>query len=141
MGVELSDLPKFEAPSRPFWYSATAKDEPVWIQTRQDVAMAMESMNLASWSPDVPKPLAEDRTSGRVRGWLASPMHPVSSACHWSFYNYLLATPDASMLFLDHIAKLAPAAPLTIPQNVFASRASTTYPNARTVETRSEPGY
>jgi len=145
VGADLSDLPKYDAPSRPFWYSATAKDEPVWIETQRDVCMALESMNLASWSPDVPKPLAEDRTSGRVRGWLASPMHPVATACHWSFYNYLLATPDASLLFLEHIASVKPVTPATIPQAAFANRttasSSATFPSARTAETRSEPGY
>jgi hypothetical protein len=141
MAADASDLPEADAPSKPFWFSATAKDEPVWIQTRQDVCMALESMNLASWAPDVPKPLAEDRSSGRVRGWLASPMHPVASACNWSFYNYLLATPDASLLFLNHIASLAPVAPLNIPQNGFGNRSSATFPSAATSETRSEPGY
>ena len=141
MDADPSDFPKFDAPSRPFWFSANAKDEPVRIETQKDVAMALASMNLSSWSPDPPKPLAADRSSGRVRGWLASPMHPVASACHWSFYNYLLATPDASLLFLDHIAAHAPATPLAIPQNVFGSRPSATYPSARTAETRSEPGY
>jgi hypothetical protein len=141
LAADPSDFPQFDAPSRPFWFSATAKDDPVWIETKQDVRMALEAMNLASWSPDVPKPLAEDRSSGRVRGWLASPMHPVATACHWSVYNYLLATPDASLLFLDHIASLAPVTPLTIPQNVFGNRSTATYPSARTAETRSEPGY
>ena len=141
LAADPADSPKYEAPSRPFWYSATAKDEAIWVETRQDVATALESMNLASWAPDVPKPLAQDRSSGRVRGWLASPMHPVSTACHWSFYNYLLATPDASLLFLDHIATHAPASQLTIPQNAVGTRPSVTYPSARTAETRSEPGY
>ena len=141
MAADPSDFPKFEAPSRPFWFSANAKEEHVWIETKKDVAMAMESMNLSSWSPDVPKPLAADRSSGRVRGWLASPMHPLASACHWSFYNYLLATPEASLLFLDHIATLAATTPLAIPQNVFGNRSPVTYPSARTAETRSEPGY
>jgi len=136
-----SDFPQFDAPTRPFWFSATAKDEPVWIETKKNVRKALESMNLSSWSPDVPKPLAEDRSSGRVRGWLASPMHPVASACHWSFYNYLLATPDASLLFINHIATVAPAGQMTIPQNAPANRASVTYPNAGTAETRPEPGY
>ena len=141
LSADPSDFPQFEAPARPFWFSSTAKDEPVWIETRKDVRKALELMNLASWSPDVPKPLAEDRSSGRVRGWLASPMHPVASACNWSFYNYLLATPDASLLFLDHIANVAPASPQAASKNVSGNRAGVTYPNVRTVETRSEPGY
>jgi len=141
LAADPSDFPQFDAPSRPFWFSATAKDEPIWIETKKDVRKALELMNLGSWSPDVPKPIAEDRNSGRARGWLASPMHPVASTCHWSFYNYLLATPDASLLFLHHIATHAPATPMRVSENGFGSRASTTYPNARTAETRSEPGY
>lgn len=141
MSADPADLPQVDGPNRPFWFSATAKDEPVWIETREDVRLAMESMNLASWSPDVPKPLLQDRSTGLVRGWLASPLHPIASACHWSVYNYLLATPSASLLFLDYIASLAPATPLPIPQNVFTSPAGSTYPNAGTLETRSGPGY
>jgi len=141
LAADPSDFPQFDAPSRPFWFSAAAKDEPIWIETKKDVRKALELMNLGSWSPDVPKPIAEDRNSGRARGWLASPMHPVASTCHWSFYNYLLATPDASLLFLHHIATHAPATPMRVSENGFGSRASTTYPNARTAETRSEPGY
>ena len=132
LAVELADLPQAAVPCRPFWFSATAKDEPVWIETREDVRMALEAMNFASWSPDVPKLPAQERRAGRVRGWLASPMHPIASACHWSVYNYLLATPAASLLFLDHIASLGPVAPLPVPDRVFSGRSAATYPNART---------
>ena len=89
-------------------------------------------MNFASWTPDIPKPLVQDRNSGRVRGWLASPMHPVASTCHWSVYNYLLATPTSSLLFLDHIASLGPVVPLPIPENVFGNGSQATYRSART---------
>ena len=110
--------------------------------------MALEAMNLASWTSDVPKLLAQERRAGRVRGWLASPMNPVASACHWSVYNYLLATPTASQLFLEHIAfmgaaaadAVGAAAPLPLAQTVFASQAAT-YPPAGTLKTRSEPGH
>ena len=126
------DLPRVvEAPARPFWYSATAKEEPARIETLQDVRAALQTMNLLSWSPDVPKPLVHDRITGRVRGWLVSPMHPVASACHWSVYNYLLATPAASLLFLDHIAAMGPVPPLPNSPNVFRNRSAATYPSAR----------
>ena len=42
----------------------------------------------------------------RIRGWLVSAMHPAAVTCRWSVYNYLLATPQAGMLFLEHIAAL-----------------------------------
>jgi hypothetical protein len=118
LGTSASDLPPDErseckpdraqpsgvdAPSRPFWFSATAKDEPVLIETVRDVRYALESMDLASWSPNLPKHLPAD-CADRVRGWLVSPMHPMAAACRWNVYNYLLATPDSGQLFLDHIA-------------------------------------
>lgn len=126
------DLPRIEGPGRPFWFSATAKDEPVKIESLRDIRVALESMNLASWSPDVPKPLVHELTPDRIRGWMASSMHPVASACNWSVYNYLLATPAASLLFLDHIAALGPTSRLPMPPNVFGSRPAATYPSART---------
>jgi hypothetical protein len=95
-------LPQLEAPAQPFWFSATANDEPVLIQTLQDVRFALEAMDLASWSPKPPRPLANDR----IRGWLASPLHPMAATCRWSVYNYLLATPASSLLFLRHIAAI-----------------------------------
>jgi hypothetical protein len=105
LGTTGSDLPTVDAPLRPFWFSATAKEEPVLIQTSRDVISALESMDLASWSPELPKRLPAD-FADRVRGWLVSPHHPMASASRWSFYNYLLATPHSGVLFLDHIAAL-----------------------------------
>jgi len=130
--VTSEDLPRVEGPSRPFWFSATGKDEPVRIETVQEVRAALEAMNLASWSPDIPKTQAHDQTADRVRGWLVSPMHPAASACHWSVYNYLLATPDAATLFLEHIASRGPVTPLPIPSTVFERRPTATYPSVRT---------
>ena len=98
------DLPCVDAPSRPFWYSATATEDPVRLETPRDVRTALESMNLASWSPRLPRPLPIP--SADIKGWLASQLHPIASACRWSFYNYLLATPDSALMFLDHIATL-----------------------------------
>ena len=103
LGTTGSDLPEVDAPLRPFWFSATAKEEPVLIETARDVRSAMESMDFASWSPSLPKRLPADYAD-RVRGWLVSPLHPMASACRWSVYNYLLATPQSASLFLDHIA-------------------------------------
>ena len=105
LGISGSDLPAVHAPLRPFWFSATAKEEPVLIETARDARSALESMNLSSWSPDLPKRLPAD-CADRVRGWLVSPQHPMAAACRWSVYNYLLATPKSAVLFLDHIAAL-----------------------------------
>ena len=102
LAVSPEDLPAVDAPSHPFWYSATAADEPVLLETSRDAQNALEAMNLSSWSPAMPRPLQDDR----VRGWLISGLHPMASACRWSFSNYLLATPESSLLFLDHIATL-----------------------------------
>jgi hypothetical protein len=74
----------------------------------------MESMNLASWSPNLPKRLPAD-FADRVRGWLVSPQHPMAATCRWSVYNYLLATPETAVLFLDHIAALG-RRPLAAPR-------------------------
>jgi hypothetical protein len=97
-------LPPLEAPARPFWFSATASSEPVLIETVNDVRAALDSLDLASWSPALPRALPAD--ADRIRGWLVSPMHPTAAACRWSVYNHLLSTPDASLVFLDHIAAL-----------------------------------
>ncbi|HLQ79093.1 MAG TPA: hypothetical protein VK210_17170, partial [Terriglobia bacterium] len=132
LSVSPEDLPRVDGPSRPFWFSITGKDEPVRIETVQDVRMALEAMNLSSWSPDILKPPAHDQTADRVRGWLVSPMHPAASTCHWSVYNYLLATPDAASLFLDHIASRGPVTPLPIPSPVFERRSTVTSPSVRT---------
>jgi hypothetical protein len=99
------DMPKVEAPSRPFWFSVTVGDEPVLLETVRDVQLALESMDTASWTPRPPRHLPTEGPN-RVRGWLASPQHPIASRCRWSFYNYLLATPQSALLFLDHIAAL-----------------------------------
>jgi len=99
-----SDIPLVEAPSRPFWFSVTAQDEPVLVETTRDVQWALESMNLASWSPRAPRVLPA--TAADVKGWLVSPQHPMAASCRWSVYNYLLATPNSSMLFLDYIATM-----------------------------------
>jgi len=104
IGASAKDVPPVEAPSRPFWFSVTASDEPVLLETVRDVQWAVESMNLASWSPSLPRPLP--MATADVKGWLVSPQHPMSSACNWSVYNYLLATPDCTTLFLDHIAAM-----------------------------------
>jgi hypothetical protein len=99
-----SDVPLVEAPSRPFWFSVTAHDEPVLLETVRDVQLALESMNIASWAPRVPRPLPA--ATADVKGWLISAQHPMASACRWSVYNYLLATPNSALLFLDHIAAM-----------------------------------
>lgn len=98
------DLPVPEAPARPFWYSPDVNSEPTLITTAQEAVMALETMNLSSWSclPPKPGPHAEEP----VRGWLVSPLHPMARRCRWSVSNYLLATPDSITLFMDHIAAL-----------------------------------
>ena len=131
LAVDPASLPKVENPQRPFWYSATAKSEPVWIEDRQHIRTALETMNLESWCPEVPHCTKQGGISGPVRGWLASPIHPVAASCHWSFRNYLLATPAASQLFFKHIASAVPSASVPLPQNVFDDR-SATYRSART---------
>ncbi|HEX4998835.1 MAG TPA: hypothetical protein VFY29_11455 [Terriglobia bacterium] len=110
----LADTPRVEAPAKPFWFSATPASEPALIATVNDVRVALDSMDLASWSPSAPKPLAADRPD-RVRGWLVSSMHPAAGACRWSVYNFLLSTPTASTLFLDHIAALG-RRPMMVPR-------------------------
>jgi hypothetical protein len=103
--VTRSDLPKVEAPSQPFWFSASVDEEPVLVETARDAALALESLNLASWStraallPDHP-----------VRGFLNSPLHPFARNCRWSVSNYLLSTPSAVAMFMQHIAGI-PRAP------------------------------
>jgi hypothetical protein len=104
MGSTKSDVPPVEAPARPFWFSVTSHDEPVLLETVRDVQWALESMNLASWAPRAPRPLPA--TTADIKGWLASPHHPMAASCRWSVYNYLLATPNSSLLFLDHIAAM-----------------------------------
>jgi hypothetical protein len=101
LGVAREDMPATNAPRKPFWYSPTANDAPVLISTAHDAALALETLNLSSWSCALP-----DADGEPIRGWLVSPLHPVARACRWSVSNYLLATPDTSTLFLDHIASL-----------------------------------
>jgi hypothetical protein len=39
----------------------------------------------------------------------------MAAICRWSVYNYLLATPETAVLFLDHIAALG-RRPLAAPR-------------------------
>ena len=104
MSATHSDIPLVEAPSRPFWFSVTAQDEPILLETTRDVQLALESMNLASWAPRTPRVLPA--TTADIKGWLVSPQHPMARSCRWSVYNYLLATPNSTLLFLDYIAAM-----------------------------------
>jgi hypothetical protein len=104
MKIGVPELPALEAPGRPFWFSATAAHDPIEIATVNDVRTALNSMDLASWTPTLPKPLPAD--ADRIHGLLVSPMHPAAGACRWSVYNHLLSTPESALLFLNHIATL-----------------------------------
>ena len=106
LAVAREDLPSVSAPSRPFWYCANGKDQPILIETAQEAAAALETLNILSWCADMPK-----ATDDSLRGWLVSPLHPMARTCRWSFSNYLLATPGAVAMFLDHIATI-PRAPV-----------------------------
>ena len=66
-------------------------------------------------APRTSRPLT-DATTADVKGWLVSPQHPMASTCRWSVYNYLLATPDSTLLFLDHIAAMG-RRPMLAPQS------------------------
>jgi hypothetical protein len=120
LAVPRSDLPQVGAPSKPFWYSPTVKDDPVLIVTARDASAALETLNLSSWAYATPAPLGEDES---VRGWLVSPLQPFSRLCRWSVSNYLLANPASVNLFMDHIAPLGRAPVLLLapdaPQNRF----------------------
>jgi len=119
LAVAREDLPAPDAPSRPFWYSPTAKDEPVLIRTAPEAASALESLNLSSWAyTSKPAQAANER----VCGWLASPLHPMASLCRWSVSNYLLATPESVTLFLDHIATIGVAPVLRLPAEPIQNR-------------------
>jgi len=107
LGVSPKDMPVPNAPAKPFWYSPTSKEPAVLISTAQEAKLALETMNLSSWSCSVP--VDEEKN---VRGWLASPLHPVAKACRWSVANYLLATPASATLFLDHIATVVGRTPV-----------------------------
>ena len=114
LGATLYAMPVVEAPSRPFWYSVTAADEPVLLKTARDIQWSLESLNFASWSPRIPRPLPSG--NGDVKGWLASPQHAMASECRWSVRNYLLSTPDTASLFLEHIATRG-GIPMAAPQS------------------------
>ena len=120
IAMNVETLPGVDAPAQPFWFSATAQDEPVLIQTSQDARAAMESMNLLSWSPKAPKPIE----NASIQGWMVSALHPMAAACRWSVYNYLLATPASTLLFLRHIAELGrvPMAAMQPETQVFPNR-------------------
>lgn len=94
---------------RSFWYSAGAHDTPVRIETSQEALEALGTLNLSCWAAKVPR--HTDRNG--IRGWLISPLHPLARACRWSLSNYLLATPSAVSLFVDHIAPMGELSPLS----------------------------
>jgi hypothetical protein len=119
LGVSSEHLPSvgiINAPSRRFRYSRDRKSEAVLIETAKDAAAALETLNIASWSPRPPK-----NAGGPVRGLLVSPLHPAARACRWSFSNYLLATPPAILLFLDHIAVMGRTF-ITVPETLVAQK-------------------
>jgi hypothetical protein len=119
LAVPRMDLPEVYAPSRPFWYSPTLDADPMLISTRQDAAMALETLNLSSWAHCSPPALGPDES---VRGWLISPLHPIARLCRWSVSNYLLATPASANLFLDHIAPLGRPPMLPLPEENLQNR-------------------
>ena len=112
LAVPRSDLPQAAAPSKPFWYSPTVKDDPVLIATARDASAALETLNLSSWAYATPAPLGHDES---VRGWLVSPLQPFARLCRWSVSNYLLANPATVNLFMDYIATLGRAPVLLLP--------------------------
>ncbi len=119
MPVEREDLPKTDAPCRPFWYAPSATDEPLLITTAQDAACALETMNLGSWAACTSVARSADET---IRGWLVSPLHHMARQCKWSMTDYLLATPGAAELFLDHIAPLGRGPMLQLPVEPLQNR-------------------
>jgi hypothetical protein len=119
LSVAREDLAVPAAPLRPFWYSPTAKDEPVLISNAAEAAAALETLNLSSWAY-TSRPVQS--ASERVCGWLVSPLHPMASLCKWSVSNYLLATPASVMLFLDHIATIGVAPVLKLPAEPIQNR-------------------
>lgn len=106
LSISNKDLCLVVPPSRPFWFSAVANQEPVRITTAQDVEMALESLDLKSWAPGKVR-VAGDAQS--FRGWLVSPLHPMAKTCRWSTSNYLLATPSAVSKFLQGVAVMSRA--------------------------------
>src|SRR5881397_3750543 len=119
LAVPRSDLPQAGAPSKPFWYSPTVKDDPVLITTARDASAALEILNLSSWAFATPAPLRDDES---VRGWLVSSLHPFARLCRWTVSNYLLANPDSVSLFIDHIATLGRVPVLQLPQETVQNR-------------------
>lgn len=119
LAVPREDLPQVTAPSRPFWYSPTLHADPMLISTSQDVALALETLNLSSWAYSSPAGLRADES---VRGWLIGPLHPIAKLCRWSMSNYLLATPGSAGLFVDHIATLGRAPVLQLPAEMIQNR-------------------
>ena len=108
LAVARADLPGACKPSRPFWFCASADEDPFLIETARDVRLALEALNLLSWSRDAIRPA--DRS---VQGWLISPLHPLAGSCRWTVSNYLLATPDSVLMFMNHIAAMS-RAPLMV---------------------------
>ena len=116
LAVAAEDLCRAEAPAHPFWFSPTAADEPVRIETARDVEMALQSLNLSSWSPAHP----ELQATG-IRGWLISPLHALAKTCRWNLSNYLLATPPAVTNFLDGAAAMPRAIRAIEPEGAYAA--------------------
>ena len=119
LAVPREDLPQAAAPSKPFWYSPTVKDDPVLITTAREAAAALETLNLSSWAYAAP---AGWRGEESVRGWLVSPLHPFARLCRWNVSNYLLANPASVSMFIDHIAALGRAPVLQLPQEPLQNR-------------------
>jgi hypothetical protein len=117
LGVTREEMPETNAPKKPFWYSPIANEPAVLISTAHEAKAALEAMNLSSWSRALPR---GDNES--VRGWLVSPLHPIAKACRWSVSNYLLATPDSTRLFLDHIAELGRKRMIQMPEETVQNR-------------------
>jgi hypothetical protein len=99
LSVARDDLPRVNRLMRSFWYSPTGTEQPVLIETATEAEAALETLNIASWSAGWTR-----MSDPVVRGWLVSSLHPMARACRWSFSNFLLATPSAVSLFLDHVA-------------------------------------
>jgi hypothetical protein len=118
LGVAPEDLPVPDTPSRAFWYSPTADDDPVLISSVAAASTALETVNLSSWTYSN-KPGTCDK---RPRGWLVSPLHPMAGLCKWSISNYLLATPGAITLFLNHVATMGMPALLQLPVDPIQNR-------------------
>src|SRR5437867_2183901 len=119
LAVPREDLPRTEAPSKPFWYSPTVKDDPVLITTARDASAALETLNLSSWAFASPAPLRDDES---VRGWLVSSLQPFARLCRWTVSNYLLANAASVSLFIDHIAALGRVPVLLLPQETLQNR-------------------